>query len=427
MPRSLWTATTRPLNVTARPINPAHFDVVIIGGGFMGVATALALAERGVDVAIVEAAWIGWGASGRNNGLLVPGLKRDPDEVYALLGREAGERLVRFSGAAPLRVRELIDRHRIACDLNPRGWIQAAHAPAALSLIERRVRAWQALGAQVELIPRSDIAGRLGTDFYVGAWFDPRGGSLNPLAYLRGLATAASEAGASIFEETPALACERRSGAWVTTTPEAKLQSDAVVICINAYCHTLPELRGSVVPLRTAQVASAPLTDDAARRILPGGESASDTQRLLTSFRLTADRRLIMGGAGAAAGDEHRRLFARLHDAAHDRFPDLGQIRWDYGWSGYLALTADHLPQIARLGDGRFVGTACNGRGIAMATVTGIELAKLVCDSAVDQCPVPLRRLSRSPAYAFRRPGIALSVQAKRLLDASERRVRQRA
>ncbi len=427
MPRSLWAQTTQPFGPTARPTDNERFDVIVVGGGFMGVAAALRLAEHNTSVALVEASCIGWGASGRNNGLLVPGLKRDPDDVNALLGQSAGARLIKCSGAAPQEVRALVDRYQIRCDLNPRGWIQAAHAPAALPLIERRVRAWQALGADVKLIPRSDVAERLGTEFYAGAWFDPRGGSLNPLAYLRGLATAASAAGAKLFEETPALAFDRQGGVWLTTTPQARLRSDAVVICTNAYCHTLAELRASVLPLRTAQIASAPLAEDAARRILPGGESASDTQRLLTSFRLTADRRLIMGGAGATAGDEHGGLFTRLKNAAHDRFPHLGQIRWEFGWSGYLALTANHLPQIVRMDDGRLVGTACNGRGIAMSTVTGIEIAELLLGSDADACPVPLRRLRRSPAYALRHPGVALSVHAKRLLDVRERTVGRRA
>lgn len=427
MPESLWAATTRPLGPTPRPSEGGRFDVIVVGGGFMGVATALALAERNVRVALIEASRIGWGASGRNHGLLVPGLKRDPDDVRALLGREGGEKLLRFAGAAPDRVRDLIDRFQIGCDLNSRGWIQAAHAQAALPLIENRVRAWQALGAAVETIPQSTLRDRLGTTYYAGAWFDPRGGSLNPLAYLRGLAAAASVLGATLYEESPALACERSDRGWTTVTPRARIHSDTVVVCTNAYCHTLAELRGAVFPLRTAQVASAPLDADSARRILPGGESASDTQRLLTSFRLTADRRLIMGGAWATAGDEHPGMFSRLHRAAQDRFPDLGLLRWEFGWSGYLALTPDHLPQLVRLRDGRLFGTACNGRGIAMATVTGYEIARLVCGGADSDCPLPLRRLKRSPVFAFRRPGVAVAVVAKRLLDFGERQISPKA
>ena len=146
------------------------------------------------------------------------------------------------------------------------------------------------------------------------------------------------------------------------------------------------------MPLRTAQVASRPLPKDMTASLLPGGESASDTQRLLTSFRLTADNRLIMGGASATAGDEHSGLMYYLHKGAAVRFPAFGKIPWEFGWSGYLALTPDHLPQILRVDDGYFAGVGCNGRGIAMATVTGRSIADLVCGQDEKECSVPVRR-----------------------------------
>jgi len=423
LPQSLWAAVTPQIEILEPLHSERRCDVVVIGGGFMGLAAALHLAEAAVDVTLLEAAQVGWGASGRNNGLVVPGLKRDPHEVQRILGDEAGERLLRMSGEAPRQLFELIDRLGIQCDARQNGWIQAAHARTALPVIERRVRAWQALGADVSLLPAGDIAARLGTDYYAGAWVDPRGGSLNPLAYVRGLAIAARNAGAQIHESIPATAVERCSAGWRIQTPDGVVEAESVLCCTNAYNHGISEMRGAVIPLRTAQVASAPLSKAQLGTILPGGESVSDTQRLLTSFRLTADKRLIMGGADATAGDEHPGLFRHLHRAAERRFPGLDDLSWQFGWSGYLALTNDHLPAIFKPANGYYAGIGCNGRGIAMATVVGRELAELVTGKAEGDCEIPIRKVRKIPGYSLRHPGVVAGVLFNRAWDTVERRL----
>ena len=427
LPRSLWAAVTPDVPARLPLQGNTRCDVVVVGAGFMGLSAALCLAEAGAKVIVVEAAKVGWGASGRNNGLIAPGLKRDPHEVRHVLGNERADRLLRFSGEAPGRLFELIDRLNISCDVNDQGWIQAAHAPSAIPLIERRVSEWRALDADVSLIPRQDVAERLGTEYYVGAWIDRRGGSLNPLAYVRGLAAAALKAGAQVFESTPALGIDRAGSTWHLQTPGGAVIANAVLCCTNAYNHGIAPLRATVIPLRTAQVASQPLGDEQVRSILPGGESASDTQRLLTSFRITADRRLIMGGASATAGDETPGLMRHLHKAARERFPTLGDIDWRFGWSGYLALTHDHLPRIFKPADGFYAGIACNGRGIAMATSVGEVLAGIVLGDSETESAVPVCSIRRVIGYSFRHPGVAAGVLLNRVCDQAERRLGRRA
>jgi glycine/D-amino acid oxidase-like deaminating enzyme len=387
----------------------------------MGLSTALTLAGKGVSVAVLEAAEIGWGASGRNNGLVAPGLKRDPWEVRKILGTESGDRLLRFAGDAPDQVFKLIDEHAIDCDLNRGGWIQAAHSKRALPLLERRIAAWQALGAAVESIPADTVSAELGTDFYAGASRYRGGGSINPLAYVFGLASAARVAGAAIYEQSPALDIRREGGKWVVASVHGSVRGEQLVCCTNAYNDNIGELRGTVIPLRTAQVASHPLPRDVAASILPGAAAASDTQRLLTSFRLTADHRLIMGGASATAGDHHEGLTKHLHKAARLRFPGIDNIPWEFGWSGYLALTTDHLPQIMRVDDKYYAGIGCNGRGIAMATATGRSIAELICGQDEKDCSVPIRGPKRVFGYGMRRPGVAAGVLYNRFLDTVER------
>lgn len=421
LPPSLWAAITAADQRQSRLRGDRQADIGIVGAGFLGLAAALELAEAGARVVVLEAAQVGWGASGRNNGQIIAGLKRDPDEVRRILGNERAERLLVLSGAAPDRVFELIERHRIRCDAVRKGWIQAVHSRRALPLIERRVRAWRDLGAAVALIPDDAVAARLGTDFYPAAWYDPRGGSVNPLALVRGLATAARAAGAEIFEASPAIGVERRGGGWRIATPQGEVRCDRALLCVNAYGAGLRPGRGAVVPLRTAQVASAPLGVGEADRILPGGEAASDTLRLLTSFRITPDKRLIMGGASATAGDHSARLTRRLHAAAARRFPALGSIPWRFAWSGYLALTVDHLPSIQRVGPGLYTASACNGRGIALSVACGEALGVLVGGAREDDCPVPVRLFRPQRTFCLRHPGVASAVLANRVLDAVDR------
>ncbi len=421
-PDSLWAAISGDDERGPRLRGDRRADVGIVGGGFLGLSTALELAGSGARVALLEAARVGWGASGRNNGQIIAGLKRDPDEVRRLLGAEPAARLLQFAGTAPDRVFELIERHRIRCDAVRKGWIQAVHSRRALPLIERRVKAWQDLGTAVALIPGDAVAARLGTEFYPAAWYDPRGGAVNPLALVRGLAAAARAVGAEIFEDSPAIGVERSGGGWRIATPGGEVHCDHALLCVNAYgAGLLQPGRGAVIPLRTAQVASAPLVRDPVGAILPGGEAASDTLRLLTSFRITPDRRLIMGGASATAGAHSARLARLLHTAAADRFPALGRIPWRFAWSGYLALTADHLPSIQRIAPGLYTASACNGRGIALSVACGEALAVLLGGGREDDCPVPIRSFRAQHSFRLRHPGVALAVLAKRVLDAIDR------
>lgn len=419
-PDSLWAAVT-PQGVSFPSFSGnARCDIAIVGGGFMGLTAALKLAGQGKNVTILEAVEPGWGASGRNNGLVAPGLKRDPHEVIRILGKSAGERLVGLSGDAPDKLFDLISSLDIHCDVNRNGWIQAAHSRFALKKIIDRMKAWQNRGADVTLIHASEVAGRLGTRYYSGAWLDRRGGSLNPLALVRGLANAATSAGASVFSGSPVVDISRDQSGWKLQLADGALTCEQVLICCNAYGQ-LPQVRRAVMPLRTAQVASRPLTDTQVQRLLPGGESVSDTQRLLTSFRLTADKRLIMGGATATAGDHHAGLVQRLHQAAAQRFPYLSDIEWEFGWSGYLALTPSHLPAIYTHDAGLYSAIGCNGRGIAMATAIGGLLSDLVGGMDQAACPVPVRQADRYFGYALRVPAVAMAVRWNKAMDAVSR------
>ena len=418
---SLWAATA-PAPIETERLMGEEADVIIIGAGIVGLSMALALQEQGLKSVVVEANEIGWGASGRNNGQVIPGLKLDPDEVIKQLGEQSGNALVALSGGAPDLVFSLVEKHKIECEAVQHGWIQPAPSKKACAQIQRRYQQWERLGAKVEMLPTKGLKERLGTDWYQSAWLDHRGGSVNPLAYVRGLAKAAKSAGARIFTQSPMDRFSQQGNAWLAAGKTGSVKGRYLMICTNAYKQNFnrPLLR-SIVPVRTAQIASEVLTKNQWQAILPAGEAASDSSNLLTSFRITKDKRLVMGGAYATGGDETELLFEKLKTAAKNRFPWLGSIKWDYQWSGYLAITDSHLPHIFKLGEGCYAPIGCNGRGIAMSTQLGTLLANKIANNALEQSVVPLSGPQPIAFHGFRNIGITTTVLWNQFLDKVEK------
>ncbi len=194
-PPSLWTATAIPDRDWPTLEGSVQADVAIVGGGFTGCAAALALAERGAKPALVEANLIGWGASGRTGGQVIPGLKYDPDEIDAMFGPELGPRVVAAVGSVGDEVFGLIAKHAIACNPVRKGWLQPAFSSRTLATATRRADQWARRGADVAVLDRAQISALIGSDLYLGGWIDRRAGHLQPLSYVRGLAAAAHDAG----------------------------------------------------------------------------------------------------------------------------------------------------------------------------------------------------------------------------------------
>src|SRR5436190_18905934 len=180
LPPSLWASTARPARATPPLDASRQADVVIVGAGYSGLAAALQLAAAGVSVVVLEAGEPGWGASGRNGGQVIPGLKWDPDELVSMFGAEAGEHLAQVAGGAPATLFDLIAKHAIDCEATRCGWIQPCFADADRSLAERRVAQWQKRGAAVELLDRDTVRTLVGSPIHRGGWIDRRAGSAQP-------------------------------------------------------------------------------------------------------------------------------------------------------------------------------------------------------------------------------------------------------
>jgi glycine/D-amino acid oxidase-like deaminating enzyme len=370
-------------------------------------------------VIVLESGEPGWGASGRNGGQVIPGLKYDPDELVAMFGKDAGEHLVRVAGGAADNVFVLIARHGIDCEARQCGWIQPAFADADLGMIARRAEQWQRRGAPVAILDRETVRRLVGSPIYRGGWLDRRAGSVQPLSYARGLARAAQAAGALVCGSSRVTALARDGDRWrVTTAHGPTVSAERVLIATNGYTDGLwPRLRRTVIAANSFQVATERLPDPLRRTILPEGHVASDTRKLLLYYRIDHHARLIIGGRGPFREPEGPRDYRHLQRVIGILFPQLNGVRCEFYWSGRIALTRDHIPHIHQPAPNLSIVLGYNGRGVAMATTLGTLIAKNMIAGADNPLPLPLTRIRPIPLHAMHRLYATAIMQAYRLGD----------
>ncbi len=416
--RSLWSATAAP-GPTLEPLaQDVRAQVAVVGAGYTGLSAALHLGSEGRDVVVVEASEIGERASGLNGGQVIPGVKHDPDTLEEIFGPAVGPRLVETVSSGPDLVFDLIRRHGIACDARRAGWIQPATSAAALDAISARVRQWRSRGADVALLSAAETARLIGSQRYSGGWIDRRGGTVQPLSYVRWLARAARSAGVRIFSRSPATALERTGSGWQVRTPGGSVTSATVVLATDAYTDRLVDpLRRTLIPVPSLQVATEPLPSSLRESVLPEGQSASDTWHLLRYFRLDSTGRLVMGSRGAF-GDAPPAVAARHHyRAVREIFPQLEGVRYEFHWGGLVAMTRDHLPHLHEVAPGLLAGLGYNGRGVAMATLMGRILAQWALGTPTAALGFPVTSLHPIPLHRFNQLGARLAIQGLRALD----------
>lgn len=419
LPPSLWAKTARPAPETPALDGSRRADVAIVGAGYSGLAAALQLAEAGASVVVLEAGEPGWGASGRNGGQVIPGLKYDPDEVVAMFGAEAGGHLVRVAGGAPDTLFALIARHGIDCEARRCGWIQPAFAAADVPVVERRAAQWQRRGAPVEVIDRDTVRRLVGSPIYHGGLLDRRGGSVQPLSYARGLARAAQQAGATVCGGSRVIALARDNGRWNVTTAHGPIVSaERVLLATNGYTDALwPRLRRTVIAANSFQVATARLSDRLRGTVLPEGHVASDTRKLLLYYRCDHHNRLIMGGRGSFAEPRGPSAYGHLERVIGLLFPQLKGTRCEFYWSGRVAITRDHLPHVHQPAPGLTIFLGYQGRGVAMATTLGTLVAKNLVAPADNPLPLPMTDIRPIPLHALHRLYATALLQMYRLRD----------
>lgn len=420
--QSLWSVTA-PAGPKCVPLAaPRSAHVAIIGAGYTGLSAALHLAQGGRDVVVLESREVGECASGLNGGQVIAGVKHDPDTLETLFGPAIGRRLIETVASGPDVVFDLIARLRISCDATRAGWLQPATSEAALQQQAARVQQWQRRGAAVELLTRAQMAQLTGSARYCGGLIDRRGGTVQPLAYVRGLARALLQLGGEIYTRSPALKLAREGGGYRIETPGASVRAPLVIVATNAYTGTLTDaLRRSVVPVPSFQVATAPIPAPLRATILPGGQAASDTWRLLRYFRVDASGRLVMGTRGTFAKAPTTRTVRHHYNAVREIYPQLEGLGYEYHWGGLVAMTQDHLPHLHELAPGLLAGLGYNGRGVAMATVMGQVLAHWALGTPPQELAFPVTPLRTVPLHALSGIGVRATIQYLRLADALAR------
>lgn len=425
-PISLWHAIGGAYRERPPLGGTVDADLAIIGGGFAGLSTALHAAEKGLSVVLLEAEIIAWGATGRNAGFVVPNFaKKDPDDVIAALGTERGERLIRFASGSADLVFDLIRRHAIDCQADRSGWIQPSHSAAAFAKVRSRAAQWASRGRPAVVMDGAETERVTGAKGYAGSWTDRSGGLLDPVAYARGLADAAQAAGARIFERSPVTALSRAGDGYTVATAAGTVRAGKVFLATNAYGGGLqPGLSRTYFPLRVFQIATEPLPRDVRTRLLPGNQSVSDTRRNLFTFRFDAENRLITGGMHIFSPGAETRVPRAIHRrmAAMLELPDLPPIA--HAWSGMAAVEPDFLPHLVDLGPGLIAGFACNGRGIALTTALGRELAAWATGTPASVLPIPFAPPSEIPFHGLLKHAPNMLLPWSMLRDRLEERSR---
>jgi len=419
LPPSLWAATAEEA-FEGVPLEGEHrFDILVVGGGFTGLSAALNAAQSGASVCVLEASEPGWGASGRNGGQVIPGFKWDPEDLIAKYGADIGEKLVSFAGAAPDRVFELIGQHNIRCGHARDGWIQGVHAKSALPAVEKRAAEWNARGASVRMIYGDEAREVIGSPAYVAGLVEPRGGRLNPLSYARGLARAASSAGAIVSPRSPVKSLAQAGNKWAATTPLAKVRADRVLLATNGYTGDLwPRLKQTIIPVASYIVATRPLSHNLRQSILSGRYVISDTRRLLTYSRLDDAGRLLVGARGKWADPMNVQDFTHVTKQVGELFPQVGTISEpEFFWSGRVAITPDYLPHVHEPEPGLLMVLGLNGRGVAMATALGAAAGKFLTSGERLALPLPTSEISTIPFHGARRSYVAAMSAWYRMLD----------
>ena len=406
-----------PAPATAPLDRNIECDVAIVGGGYTGLHAAVHLASEGERTIVLEAGDIGQGASGRNGGQIVPGLKHDPETLVRMGQR--GEQFVAFAGNCAERTFEFIQANALDCDASQTGWVQPAVTPKQFNAVRSRASQWRRYGGvDARILDRREVREVTGTDAYIGAWIDPRGGRLQPLSYARELCRLAIAKGAPVHTRSPAESLTRKNENWVLRSNGYEVTARKVILATNGYRQPLlPDLYRSIFPSHSVQIATEPL--DSVRRagILPAGLPVSDSRRLLKYFRFDADGRFIIGGRGSFGESDSGRHFSGLRAFAQGMFPQLEGVRWEHGWAGKIALTLDHLPHIHNPEPGLYVALGYNGRGIALASQAGILLGRLCQGMPHAESPLPVTDIRKIPLHIFRRPALEAAVVWYRLLD----------
>ena len=376
MPRSYYVATANPAPAYAPLAGEVVTDLVVVGGGCTGLSAALHAAENGLSVVLLEGGKVGWGASGRNGGQMIPGLRKDAAELTRAYGPERASALFHLSLVARTLVLDLIERHAIACDLKTTGHLLAAAKASDL-------RGMDAEADCLSRVMNYPYAERLNAaqaraqvdSAYHGGLVDWMGGHMHPLNYTLGVAGAATAAGVVIHEDSPATGLVHRPTGVTVTTAGGSVRARHAILAGDALLNGLePRVNNRIMPVANYIAATEPL-GELAHRLIPNDLAVSDSRFVVNYFRLSTDARLLFGGGERYTPEAPRDIAAFVRPHMERVFPQVRGRPIDYAWGGLVSVTFTRLPHIGREGEVLFAH-GYSGMGVILSTLAGKLLAE---------------------------------------------------
>lgn len=396
----LWQDTAEPHPVPVTPLAD-RADVVVVGGGYCGLAAAAELARRGRHAVVVDAHDLGWGASTRNGGMVLPELKAGPRSLERSYG-ELGRRLHAFVEAAFDHVEEIIEAEAIDCSYARCGQLYVSHTERSAAHLHSLADELTSVGSPAHVVRGDALRAEIGSSLFAAGLVVERSGGLHPARFHAGLTRIALDAGAALHGHTPATAVTAHGSRWTVTTERGAIDAGAVLVATNAYADTLvPALQRRVLPMGSFIVATEPLDPALAASVLPTGRMVFNDRNLLWYWRLDPEGRMVFGGRkrlGTVALDEARDF---LHRSMLQVHPQLAGVALERAWGGNVAITLDRLPHCGRI-DGLWYATGCNGSGVATNTWLGNQMGAAICGEPLPPFaelrhrPIPLHRFRRA-------------------------------
>jgi gamma-glutamylputrescine oxidase len=420
---SLWADTAEPLPAFPKLAGEAKADVVIIGAGYTGLSAAHHIAKSGLSPVVLEANHPGWGASGRNGGVITAKFRLSFRDIDAADGRAMARRMYEIAHESIEMVDELVSEFGItSARLTRSGQVKAAHNDATLkaAIDEAAWMTREMRDTEVRILDARQVRDETGSNAFVGGVLNPGSGGIHPLNYLRGLAKGVAQRGVPIFQESPVLALRRDGDGVIAETPGGSVRARQAIIATNSYSDLTSatvRLQRTLVPFRSALIATEKLSPNLAGSLMPTGRTYTETKRMMRWFRKVDDR-VIFGGRGAFDKQDSESAFEALRKAMVGIFPELADIPLAFKWSGLVAMTLDSVPHVGRLDDRTLFSVGYNGAGVAMSSLMGRYLAALVRGENVDLGLLDAGRLKTIPFYAFREPAVRAVAGWYQFLDA---------
>ncbi|MCH4561597.1 FAD-binding oxidoreductase [Halomonas sp. EGI 63088] len=406
---SWYAATANPAPERPALTGEIDCDVCVVGAGFTGISSALHLAEQGLSVVVLEAARVGFGASGRNGGQIVNGYSRDMDVIEAKYGARTARALGDMAFEGNRIIRRRIEQYGIACDLRDGNLFAACNARQLKGLRDHKAL-WERYGnRELELLEGEALRREVNSARYLGGLVDHSGGHLHPLNLVLGEAAAVESLGGRIFEQSPVTEVSHGEPVRLRT-PQGVVRAARVVMAGNAYLQgVLPALEDRSMPCGTQIITTEPLGEELARELIPNDKAVEDCNYLLDYYRLTADNRLLYGGGVNYGGDDPADIEAVVRPKMLRTFPRLAGVGVDHAWSGTFLMTLNRLPQFGVINGNVYYAQGYSGHGVTCTHLAGRLIAEVMhgqgerfdAFAGIPHLPFPGGRLLRVPLSAL--------------------------